>query len=295
MQTQKKPPKNLKKPKAKHMLFDFHCHSTASDGALSPEKLMARAARNGARHIALTDHDQLAGLASARQTAEQFGMQFIDGVEVSVSWRGMSVHIVGLNLDIHNTALQHGLAKNASGRAERAVIIAQQLEEIGVKNALERALAEADGRMDLLARTHFARVMVADKKAISVRHVFQNYLVEGKPGFVAHEWAELAQAIDWIHGAGGIAVLAHPGRYPHDADSELDLVREFVGLGGQAIEVVTGSHSKQQFKHYAQICTDFDLFASAGSDFHGAGESKMDIGKAPALPDGLRPVWQLWN
>ena len=95
--------------------------------------------------------------------------------------------------------------------------------------------------------------------------------------------------------AGGIAVLAHPGRYPHDADSELDLVREFVGLGGQAIEVVTGSHSKQQFKHYAQICTDFDLFASAGSDFHGAGESKMDIGKAPALPDGLRPVWQLWN
>lgn len=277
------------------MLFDFHCHSTASDGALTPDILMARAARNGARHIALTDHDQLAGLAQARQSAEQLGMQFVDGVEISVSWRGMSVHIVGLNLDIHNTALVQGLSDNASGRAKRAVIIANQLEEVGVRNALERALTEANGRMDLLARTHFARVMVADKKAISVRHVFQNYLTEGNPGFVAHEWAALAQAVEWIHGAGGVAVLAHPGRYPYDADSEMDLIREFVGLGGQAIEVVTGSHSKKQYKHYAQICESFDLYASAGSDFHGAGESKMDIGRAPALPTGLRPVWNLWN
>lgn len=277
------------------MIFDFHCHSTASDGALSPEQLMSRAARNGARHVALTDHDQLAGLASARQTAEQLGMRFVDGVEISVSWRGMSVHIVGLNFDVSNSALQQGLAKNASGRAERAVVIGQQLEEIGVKNALERALIEANGRMDLLARTHFARVMVADKKAISVRHVFQNYLVEGKPGFVQHQWAELAQALAWIQGAGGIAVLAHPGRYPHDVDSERDLIREFVDLGGQAIEVVTGSHSKQQFKHYAQICHELNLHASCGSDFHGKGESKMDIGRAPSLPEGLRPVWQLWN
>lgn len=277
------------------MLFDFHCHSTASDGALAPEQLMARAARNGARYVALTDHDQLAGLSQARQSAEQLGMRFVEGVEISVSWRGMSVHIVGLNFDVDNVALAQGLAENASGRAKRAVVIAEQLEEVGVQNALARALAEANGRMDLLARTHFARVMVADKKAISVRHVFQNYLVEGKPGFVAHEWAELAQAIEWIHGAGGIAVLAHPGRYPHDADSEMDLIREFVDLGGQAIEVVTGSHSKQQFKHYAQMCDSFNLFASAGSDFHGAGESKMDIGKVPTLPVGLRPVWNLWN
>lgn len=256
---------------------------------------MARAARNGARHIALTDHDQLAGLAQARQAAQALDMTFIDGVEISVSWRGMSVHIVGLNFDVDNAAMRQGLQKNASGRAERAVVIGQQLEEIGVKNALERALVEANGRMDLLARTHFARVMVADKKAISVRHVFQNYLVEGKPGFVQHQWAELAQAIEWIHGAGGVAVLAHPGRYPHDADSERELIHEFVGLGGQAIEVVTGSHSKQQFRHYAQICHDLNLYASSGSDFHGAGESKMDIGRAPSLPVGLRPVWQLWN
>ena len=277
------------------MRFDFHSHSTASDGSLSPEDLVKRAARNGARYIALTDHDQVAGLAQARQTATDLGIDFVDGVEISVSWRGMSVHIVGLNFDRDNEALNQGLSENAQGRAQRAVLIANQLEEVGVQNALERALSEANGRMDLLARTHFARVMVADKKVINVRHVFQNYLVEGKPGFVAHEWAELAQAIEWIRGAGGVAVLAHPGRYPHDADSERELIDEFVALGGRAIEVVTGSHSKKQFRHYAQICQELHLFASAGSDFHGKDESKMDIGRAPELPAGLNPVWQIWR
>ncbi len=274
--------------------FDFHCHSTASDGALTPEQLVARAARNGVTHMALTDHDQLAGLPIARSHAQAAGIQFVDGVEVSISWRGMSVHIVGLNIDIQNAALIQGLSDNASGRAKRALVIAEQLEAVGVKNVLERALVEAHGRMDLLARTHFARVMVADKKAESVRHVFQNYLVEGKPGFVQHEWASLEQALAWIHGAGGVAVLAHPGRYPHDAASEQELVREFTALGGQAIEVITGAHSKKQIRHYAQMCTELGLHASAGSDFHGAGESKMDIGRVPQLSVGLKPVHQLW-
>lgn len=274
--------------------FDFHAHSTASDGALSPELLMRRAARNGATHVALTDHDQLAGLAQARQCAEALGMNFVDGVEISVSWRGMSVHIVGLHFDVTNACLVQGLMGNASGRAKRAVIMAEQLEEIGVQNALERALAEADGRMDLLARTHFARVLVADKRAQNVRQVFQNYLTEGKPGFVAHQWAELSDAVHWIVEAGGVAVLAHPGRYPHDASSELDLVQEFVRLGGQAIEVITGAHSKKQIRHYAQMCAQLNLCASSGSDFHGVNESKMDVGRVPNLPLGLNAVHRLW-
>ena len=157
-------------------------------------------------------------------------------------------------------------------------------------------LAHANGREDLISRTHFARFLVAQKKSHHVRAVFNDYLVAGKPGFVEHRWTSLQEAINWIDGAGGVAVLAHPGRYPYTAEGqESALFDDFIATGGRAVEVVTGSHSKQQFKHYAQICTDFDLFASAGSDFHGAGESKMDIGKAPALPDGLRPVWQLWN
>ena len=276
------------------MRIDYHCHSTASDGALTPEQLVARAVRNGTTDLALTDHDQLSGLVIARACAQKAGIRFVDGVEVSCSWRGMSVHIVGLNIDIHNTVLIEGLATNAGGRAKRAVVMAQALEEVGVKNALERALAEAGGRMDLLARTHFARVMVADKKAENVRHVFQNYLVEGKPGFVAHEWAEIGQALNWIHGAGGVAVLAHPGRYPHDETSERELVAEFIGLGGQAIEVITGAHSKKQIRYYAQMCLDLGVYASAGSDFHGVGESKMDVGRVPNLPEKVRAVHQLW-
>lgn len=276
------------------MRIDYHCHSTASDGALTPEQLVARAVRNGTTDLALTDHDQLSGLVTARDCAQKAGIRFVNGVEVSCSWRGMSVHIVGLNIDIHNTALIEGLATNAGGRAKRAVVMAQALEEVGVKNVLERALAEAGGRMDLLARTHFARVMVADKKAESVRHVFQNYLVEGKPGFVPHEWAEIAQALNWIHGAGGVAVLAHPGRYPHDEASERELIAEFIGLGGQAIEVITGAHSKKQIRYYAQICLDLGVYASAGSDFHGVGESKMDVGRVPNLPEKVQVVHQLW-
>ena len=276
------------------MRVDYHCHSTASDGALTPTQLVERAARNGVTDLALTDHDQLSGLIAARTAAEQAGIRFVNGVEVSCSWRGMSVHIVGLNIDTHNAPLIAGLQTNASGRAMRAEVMAQALEEVGVKNVLERALAEAGGRMDLLARTHFARVIVADKKAENVRHVFQNYLVEGKPGFVAHEWASVEQALNWIHGAGGVAVLAHPGRYPHDEASERELIGEFIGLGGRAIEVVTGAHGSKLVRRYAQMCRDLDLYASAGSDFHGVGESKMDIGRAPNLPEGLKPVYQIW-
>ncbi|MBS1174501.1 MAG: 3,5-nucleoside bisphosphate phosphatase [Burkholderiaceae bacterium] len=276
------------------MRVDYHCHSTASDGALTPEQLVTRAVRNGTTDLALTDHDQLSGLMIARACAQQAGIRFVDGVEVSCSWRGMSVHIVGLNIDIENAPLIAGLQTNAGGRAKRAVVMAQALEEVGVKNALERALAEAGGRMDLLARTHFARVMVADKKAESVRHVFQNYLVEGKPGFVPHEWASIEQALTWIHDAGGVAVLAHPGRYPHDEASERELVAEFIGLGGQAIEVITGAHSKKQIRYYVQMCVDLNLHASSGSDFHGVGESKMDVGRVPNLPEKLQPVYQLW-
>ena len=276
------------------MRVDYHCHSTASDGALTPTQLVERAARNGVTDLALTDHDQLSGLIAARTAAEQAGIRFVNGVEVSCSWRGMSVHIVGLNIDTNNAPLIAGLQTNASGRAVRAEVMAQALEEVGVKNVLERALAEAGGRMDLLARTHFARVIVADKKAENVRHVFQNYLVEGKPGFVAHEWASVEQALSWIQGAGGVAVLAHPGRYPHDEASERELIGEFIGLGGRAIEVVTGAHGSKLVRRYAQMCRDLDLYASAGSDFHGVGESKMDIGRAPNLPEGLKPVYQIW-
>ena len=188
------------------------------------------------------------------------------------------------------------VGQRAQGRAQRAQKIADQLAQEGVEGMFEAALVHAGGRVDLLSRTHFARELVARKKATSVRTVFQDYLVAGKPGYVSHEWCSLAQAVGWITGAGGVAVFAHPGRciHAHEGD-ELELLHEFVALGGRAIEVVTGSHSKNQYKKYTQIAQDFGLLASRGSDFHSSNESKMEAGKVPELPHGLIGVESLFG
>ena len=277
------------------MSVDFHFHSNCSDGALSPRAVVARAASHGASMIALTDHDQLAGLDEARAAADELGVRFINGVEISVTWRDLTIHVVGLNFDARNAALRVGLTEMANSRAASAQKMSDLLAEVGILGAYEAALDLAGGRTDLISRTHFARDLVARKKAVNVRSVFMDYLVAGKPGYVEHTWADLVQAVDWITNAGGVAVLAHPGRYMHSAESdELQLLHEFKAVGGRAIEVVTGSHSKGQYKKYASIATDLGFLASRGSDFHAKNESKMDIGKVPPLPTGLTPVEAFW-
>lgn len=276
------------------MTIDFHFHSNCSDGALSPRAVVARAASHGATMLALTDHDQLAGLSEARAAADELGVTFINGVEISVTWRELTVHIVGLNFDPRNAALINGLAHMANSRAARAQQMSDQLAEVGIHGMYESALALADGRVDLISRTHFARDLVARKKAANVRAVFMDYLVAGKPGYVEHTWANLTDAVDWIVNAGGVAVLAHPGRYMHSEADEIELLNEFKQAGGRALEVVTGSHSKKQYKKYAQLAQDFDFLASKGSDFHAQNESKMDVGKVPVLPQGLTPVESVW-
>lgn len=277
------------------MSYDFHCHSIASDGGLSPAAVVARAHAHGATQFALTDHDQLAGLLEARAKADELGLKFIDGVEISVSWRDLTVHIVGLNFDINSPALVKGLEKMANSRHARALEMGKQLEEVGIHGAFEGALAHANGRVDLISRTHFARHLVAKRKSPNVRAVFMDYLVAGKPGFVEHCWCSLQDAVAWIVGAGGVAVLAHPGRYGHSSvTGEIELFEEFVAAGGRAVEVVTGSHGKKQYAFYADKAIQYGLLASCGSDFHAKGESKMDVGKVPPLPAGLQPVWSLW-
>lgn len=278
------------------MTFDFHSHSTYSDGALTPAALVSRAFFHGVTQFSLTDHDQLKGLDEARTKADELGIRFINGVEISVSWRDLTVHIVGLNIDPTFEPLVNGLQQMANGRCQRAIEIGRQLAEVGIHDAYEGALAHAGGRVDLISRTHFARLLVARKKAHNVRAVFLDYLVAGKPGFVEHEWTGLQNAVEWINGAGGVAVLAHAGRYSHATTTgETELFDEFVAAGGRAVEVVTGSHSKKQYKFYAEKAIEYGLLASCGSDFHGAGESKMDVGKVPALPVGLTPVWSVWS
>lgn len=274
------------------MIFDLHCHSNVSDGALPPAEVARRAASSGVQVWALTDHDQLGGLAQAREAARAEGMHFIDGVEISVTWRGSTVHVVGLRIDPANETLALGLARVRSGRIERAKRMARELEEAGIDGTFEGALRHAENPA-MVSRTHFARFLAEIGAVEDLKDAFRKYLVPGKPGYVPHQWAALADAVRWICGAGGHAVLAHPGRYGLSAAAMDALLAEFRTAGGEAIEVVTGSHSPEQYRHFGAIAAQQQFAASRGSDFHGLQEGAA-FGTLPPLDPALRPVWRDW-
>jgi len=273
--------------------IDLHCHSTASDGLLKPEALVARAAANGVEILALTDHDGVSGLAEARAKAESEGVRFVDGVEISVTWEGTTVHIVGLQIDPEDPVLRSGLASIREGRATRAEKMGEALAAVGVPDSLAGAKTYAENP-SLISRSHFARHLVKTGRARDVKSVFQRYLVKGKPGFVPHQWASLGDAVSWIRASGGIAVVAHPGRYQFSKPELRAFLAEFKDSGGAGIEVVTGSHSPEQYFEFARIAREFGLTASRGSDYHGKGESRADLGALPQLPDDLKPIWHDW-
>ena len=271
---------------------DLHCHSVYSDGTLTPEQLAARAHANGVDLWALTDHDEVGGQQQALQAAHAQGMDYLTGVEVSVTFGDETVHIVGLGFDHTDPQLVAGLAETRDGRGPRALEMAAQLEQAGIAGAYEGALKYV-GNPALISRTHFARYLVETGVCRDTPEVFRNYLIEGKPGFVPHRWARLADALDWIHGSGGMAIIAHPARYRFTPTEEHALFTEFKRLGGQGVEVVTGNHNPTEVKRYAAMAREFDLAASRGSDFHGPGESRIDLGRLPPLPEGLTPVWEI--
>jgi predicted metal-dependent phosphoesterase TrpH len=273
---------------------DLHCHSNVSDGLLSPAAVAARAHANGVDVWALTDHDEVSGIAEAREAAASFGLQYVAGVEISITWAGETVHIVGLQIDETNENLVSGLAHTRSGRERRAHEMAAQLETVGIPNAFEGALKFV-GNPDLISRTHFARYIIELGAQNDIGGVFRNYLTEGKPGYVPHRWASLKDAVTWIRGAGGIAVVAHPGRYKFGDVARDAFLQEFKQLGGTAVEVVTGSHTVEEYDQYAKVAKTYGLLASRGSDFHGPGESPIDLGALPPLPTGLTPVWHDWR
>ena len=273
--------------------FDLHCHSNVSDGMLAPATLAARAKARGVDVWALTDHDEVSGIAEARVAAAALDLAFIPGVEISITWAGQTVHIVGLRIDERNVDLQRGLASTRSGRELRAREMAEQLAAVGIPDAYEGALRYA-GNPDLISRTHFARYIIDRGVCRDVSAVFRQYLIEGKPGYVPHRWATLEQAVSWIRGAGGVAVIAHPGRYNFDPMAYDALFEQFRALGGAAIEVITGSHTPEQYGEYAKVAQRYGFLASRGSDFHGPGESRVDLGELPALPASVKPVWHDW-
>lgn len=270
---------------------DLHCHSTVSDGLLTPTELARRAHANGVELWALTDHDEIGGLAEARAEAAVLGLPFVNGTEVSVSWGDdQTVHIVGLGFDVAHAPLVEGLATVRGGRDSRAARMAAELDKVGIHGAYEGALKYA-GNPALISRSHFARYIVELGHAKEVKGVFDWWLAKGKPGYVSHPWATMEDALGWIHGAGGIAVIAHPGRYRLSKAELEQMFGVFKELGGRGIEVISGSHAEDQTREYARVAKQFGFLASRASDFHGPGESWIDLGKLPPLPEGLTPVW----
>jgi predicted metal-dependent phosphoesterase TrpH len=270
---------------------DLHCHSVVSDGTLEPEALAARAKANGVELWALTDHDEIGGQQRARAAAAALGLPYLTGVEISVTFVGVTVHIVGLGVDADDPALVAGLASTRGGRRERAMEMAEGLAQVGIHGSYEGAL-QFVGNPELISRTHFARHLVEAGVCCDTQDVFRRFLIEGKPGFVPHRWASLANAVRWITQAGGVAVIAHPARYKLSANEEYALFTEFKAHGGRGVEVVTGSHSAADAVRYTDTALEFDLLASRGSDFHSPDESHCDLGTLPRLPLQLKPVWQ---
>jgi predicted metal-dependent phosphoesterase TrpH len=272
---------------------DLHCHSQVSDGALPPAEVARRASANGVEIWALTDHDEVGGLDEAAAEAARLGMRFVPGVEVSVTWGSETVHIVGLGIDHRNAVLIDGLARTRGGRGDRAQEMSDQLAAVGIPGAYEGALKFV-GNPALISRTHFARFLVEQGHCRDIQDVFDRYLSEGRPGFVPHRWARLADAVGWIRAAGGIAVVAHPGRYRLDSTALWSLFEAFRDAGGEGIEVVTGNHDAAQQARFAQVALQFGFKASRGSDFHGPGESDVELGRVDALPAALEPIWAAW-
>ena len=271
---------------------DLHCHSTISDGTLSPTTLAARARANGVQLWALTDHDEISGQREAATAAQAQGLDYLTGVEISVTFANTTVHIVGLGFDFDDAPLAYGLQETRGGRGTRAQDMAQQLALAGIPGAYEGALRYA-GNPELISRTHFARYLVEQGVCHDTSEVFRRFLTEGKPGFVPHRWARLGDAVRWIREAGGVAVIAHPARYDLTPTEEYALFSEFSQHGGEAVEVVTGSHTPAEYAIYADMAREFGLAASRGSDFHSPQESHTDLGQLPPLPTGLTPVWEL--
>jgi predicted metal-dependent phosphoesterase TrpH len=263
-----------------------------SDGTLTPEVLAERAKANGVELWALTDHDEIGGQHRAAAAAKAQGMLYLTGTEISVTFAGETVHIVGLGFDPDDADMVQGLRTTRGGRTERAMEMSDGLAKVGIKGAFEGALKFV-GNPELISRTHFARFLVESGVCSETSEVFRKYLTEGKPGYVPHRWASLKDAVSWITHAKGMAIIAHPARYKFTPNEEYALFTEFKAHGGRGVEVVTGSHTAAEYVKYAETAKEFGLAASRGSDFHSPEESRTDLGTLPFLPGGLTPVWEL--
>ena len=269
-------------------MIDLHTHSRLSDGTLSPGELVALAASRGVTMLALTDHDTVDGLAAAKEAAAGTGLRLVDGVEISVTWEHKTLHVVGLDVDVDHPALTAGLARLQKVREERALEIGRKLEAKGVAGALAGAQALAGEAK--LTRTHFARFLHQAGHVKDEAQAYKKWLGRGKPGNVNAEWASLEEAINWIHAAGGQAVLAHPFRYGITRAWLVKALTAFKQAGGDAMEVVSGRGNPDEFHTALHLAQRFQLAASVGSDFH-APAPYSQPGVNVELPTSVSTVW----
>jgi len=274
------------------MKVDLHCHSLASDGALTPQHVVERAHANNVQMLALTDHDTVAGFAEASATAAQLGLQFVAGIELSSQWSGVGIHVVGLAIEPDSPQLTIVLAGQSQKREARAQLIGKKLAKLGFENCYEGAKKIAGDSE--LGRPHFARYMVEQGYVEDHSSAFNKYLGAGKVGDVKSQWPEIDEVVSWIHAAGGYAVLAHPDKYKLTRMKLRRLLTHFKDVGGDAMEVVSGSQNKNVTDYFARLCEEFDFYASCGSDFHNPNTQWCDLGKVAPLPKDCRPIWSLW-
>lgn len=279
-------------PQGIPLIYDLHCHSHYSDGILSPSDLVSRAKEHSVDVLALTDHDTLAGLAEAREAASLHGIDLINGIEFSCQWSGRGVHIVGLGLNLESTELIAGVASQSERRLERSEMIAKKLDKLGIQGSL--AGAQAIAGKGSIGRPHFAQFLVQQGHVSNMNQAFKKYLGAGKAGDVKNLWPEIEEAIEWIHAAGGQAVLAHPDKYKLTRTKLKRLCVEFRSEGGDALELVSGKQAPGVAENLAGIAKEYGLLASCGSDFHEPGQPWQELGCVTYLPDGAEPVWQEW-
>lgn len=275
------------------MLVDLHCHSTLSDGVLTPLELVALATRNQVAMLAITDHDFACEKPEAELLARQCGVQLIAGIELSCLWMGMGVHLVGLNLDYQSGALRQMVAHQSQARAERAHSIADKLAKLKIEGSYAGAQRLAQGGQ--IGRPHFAQYLVEAGYVKDVKAAFKRYLGAGKAGDVKCHWPDMEQGINWIKAAGGHAVLAHPAKYKLSRRKLGLMCRDFKEMGGTGLELVSGLQTKEITQYHARLCSELELYASCGSDFHGPATAWQDLGKCSPMPSGVTPIWSLWQ
>jgi predicted metal-dependent phosphoesterase TrpH len=273
--------------------YDLHSHSTASDGYLSPTDLIIRAQQQQVTALALTDHDTTVGLAEAQQAAKDVNIKLINGIELSVTWNKQCFHIVGLNIDPENIALKAGIKQIQTIRYERVAKIAALLEKKRIFGAYEAVVATA-GETGMITRSHFADFLVAQHHVDTEQEAFDRYLGQGKPAYTSTTWAELSDAVSWINQAGGVAVVAHPMRYNLTASWMKRFLTVFKEVGGAGIEVITGRINPDEVRRSLNYAKQFDLAGSQGSDFHNPKNVWLELGRLAPLPDGIKPIWELF-